>query len=457
MLLSLSQTTLRTAMSKHDTIFALSTPLARSAVAVVRVSGPAALPCLRQLTGKKDFAPGMASVATFTSPAGDIIDRGLALFFQGPKSYTGEDCAELHLHGSMAAIRHMISVLSNMDGLRLADPGEFTRRAYLNGKMDLLEAEGLADLIDADSKTQKAQAIHQMQGSGSRYYTELRDRIIRVLAHMEAYIDFPDEEIPELVFSGLDGQVKDIITLLDTTLADNKKGERLREGFAVVIVGAPNAGKSSLINRLSGKDAAIVSHTAGTTRDVIEVSMDLGGFAVTLMDTAGIRQSADHIEEEGVRRALERAGHADLKLIVVDGENLSNVDKSVLDMAKRDDIVVISKLDRLGGKKADLAVPGDILYISSTTGQGIDALLSAITQRISQLAGSRTPALITRSRHRQLLEQARGHLLRFSRQLPLELACEELRQSAVAVGKITGKIQVDELLDVIFSAFCIGK
>ncbi|MGE3714722.1 MAG: tRNA uridine-5-carboxymethylaminomethyl(34) synthesis GTPase MnmE [Alphaproteobacteria bacterium] len=441
-------------MRHHDTIFALSTPLARSAVAVIRVSGPSSLATLQTLTGKKEFSHGMASYCAFSDDA-HIIDRGLALFFAGPKSFTGEDCAELHLHGSLASIRHMIDVLSRMDGLRLAEPGEFTRRAYLNGKMDLLEAEGLADLIDADSSEQKRQAMEQMAGSGSKYYHELRDRIIRVLAHLEAYIDFPDEDIPESVLDGLGGQICEISALITQTLADSHRGERLREGFNVVILGAPNAGKSSLLNRLSGKDAAIVSHTAGTTRDVIEVSLDLNGFPVNLIDTAGLRESIDEIEEEGIRRARERASHADLKLILFDG-TLSKMDISLLGMAQEHDIIVMTKADQGMSQLPDISIKNHILSVSSITGQGTDGLLAAITKTISKTVGAGQPAIITRARHRQMLEQARGHLNAWNTRLPLELACEELRQAAVAIGKITGKIQVDELLDVIFKQFCIG-
>lgn len=443
-------------MTPRNTIFALSTPLARSAIAIIRLSGPSSLTALQQLTGKKSFVPNQAQLCLFKDEAGVPIDQGLALYFKAPHSFTGEDCVELHLHGSMASISHMVAALSEMEGLRLAEAGEFTRRAYLNGKMDLLEAEGLADLINADTAAQKDQALRQMAGSGSQYYYELREGIIRALAHLEAYIDFPDEDIPGSVLQGIKGQIGEIISLIEKTLADNRNGERLREGFSVVILGAPNAGKSSLINRLSGKDAAIVSHTAGTTRDVIEVAMNLGGFPVTLIDTAGVRESGDAIEEEGVRRALQRGRGADLKLLLLDGTNMSEMDNKLLEMADEDGLIVVTKIDKMDKMNIKLSIKNKILYISSVTGQGIDGLLAAITAYISSSAG-KTPAIITRARHRQLLGEAKGHLVNYRPELPLELACEELRQAALAIGKITGKIAVDELLDVIFKQFCIGK
>lgn len=443
-------------MTAHDTIFALSTPLARSGVAVIRLSGHGALPALQQLSGKQNFDHAHAILCNFTDNNDELIDRGLAMHFAAPKSFTGEDCAELHLHGSLATIKHMIQALSTMHGLRPADPGEFTRRAYLNGKMDLLEAEGLADLIHADTQAQKAQAIRQMTGSGSQHYSNLRDAIIKVLAHLEAYIDFPDEEIPETVLANIQNEINEARFIINKTLADNHKGEKLREGFNVVILGAPNSGKSSLVNVLSGKDAAIVSQTAGTTRDVIEVSIDLDGFPVTLIDTAGIREAADDIEEEGVRRALRKAEQADLKLILFDSTDLSNMDNNMLDMAGEGDIVLLTKSDLSPPQLPYLNINNKILAISSASGEGTETLLKEIVSAIGYSKNG-TPAIITRTRHRWLLEEARAHLEEYNTSLPLELACEELRRAGVCVGKITGKIQVDELLDRIFSEFCIGK
>ena len=255
---------------------------------------------------------------TLRTLAGEIIDKGLAMYFPAPHSFTGEDVVELHIHGSLAVIRELLEVLSSMDGLRHAEPGEFSRRAFINNKMDLMEAEGLADLIDAETATQKTQAMRQFEGEMSGYYEKLRERIIHSLAHLEAYIDFPDEEIPDSVLTELTGEIQSLQSLIAAALGDRHRGERLRDGISVVILGAPNAGKSSLLNALSKKDAAIVSARAGTTRDLIEVHLDIAGFPAVLVDTAGIRDTADDIEEEGVRRALARAEAADIKMVLFD-------------------------------------------------------------------------------------------------------------------------------------------
>ncbi|MFO0388102.1 MAG: tRNA uridine-5-carboxymethylaminomethyl(34) synthesis GTPase MnmE [Alphaproteobacteria bacterium] len=445
-------------MNATDTIFALATPYAKSGVAIIRISGKQALAALSALSGKQDFAHAEAFFKAFHDGAGTLIDKGLAIYFASPRSFTGEDTAEFHLHGSPAVIKHMLETLAGIEGLRLAEAGEFTRRAYLNGKMDLLEAEGLADLIDSETLAQKNQAMRQMGGEASKRYSAMREQVIRVLALLEAYIDFPDEDIPESVLTGLTEEVAYAKTHIEGILNDNRRGERLRDGFYVVICGAPNAGKSSLINILSGREAAIVSHHAGTTRDAIEITMDLGGFPVILTDTAGIRETSDEIEGEGVRRALKRAGDADLKLVLFDAGALPSLDAESLKLVDEKTLVVITKCDaHKDAKKHILSFNNNILYISSQTGEGVNALLEQLKQRVSGGAAASEAALITRSRHRAQLEQALAHLNRFSVELPLEIACEELRQAAGAIGKITGKIQVDDVLDVIFKQFCIGK
>ncbi len=445
-------------MKSTDTIFALATPNARSGVAIIRISGKGAKAALSALSGKKDFVHSNAFFTAFHDCAGELIDKGLAIYFAEPSSFTGEDTVELHLHGSQAVIKHMLETLSAMEGLRLAEAGEFTRRAYLNGKMDLLEAEGLADLINAETLAQKAQAMRQMGGEASKKYTSMREQIIRTLAHMEAYIDFPDEDIPESVLLGLSEEVAHCITHIETVLRDNRQGERLREGFRVVICGAPNAGKSSLINALSGRDAAIVSHHAGTTRDVIEVHMDIGGFPVILTDTAGIRETSDDVEGEGVKRALARAEDADLKLVLFDCTKLPNLDANSVALCANNTVIIVTKCDLSPSARShQLPFAGDILYLSTATGEGLDDLIKLLENSINSGFNSKESPLITRHRHREQLEQALASLRRFSTDLPLELACEELRQAAGAIGKITGKIQVDDVLEVIFKQFCIGK
>ncbi len=444
-------------MTKH-TIFALATAPAKSGVAIIRISGAGAVPALALLTAAPCPPANYAKYFVIRNPSsGGIIDKGLAIYFKSPHSFTGEDVVELHLHGSIAIIREVLGVLAGIDGLRPAEAGEFTRRAFINGKMDLMEAEGLADLINADTKAQKTQAIRQMQGEISVFYDEIRKTTINCLALLEAYIDFPDEEIPESVLSEWRKSIIMLQEKIRAVLADHKKGERLREGLNIVIIGAPNAGKSSLLNILSGKEAAIVSHHAGTTRDVIEVQMDIAGYPVILMDTAGLRESSDEVEEEGIKRARTRAGQADIKLALFDAAELPEMDNNTRELLDDNTIVIISKADLVA---SDLQIPqffNSPISLSTKTGQGIDQLLAVIEDKVTDFFSDGVAPFITRNRHRALLQEAELLLGAALQDKPLEIACEELRRAALAIGKITGKIQVDDVLDVIFNQFCIGK
>lgn len=437
----------------RNSIFALATPFAKSGVAIVRVSGPQAKSALAQLTGDIGWAPNLARYATLRAPDGHIIDKCPALFFENPKSFTGEDVVEFHIHGSLSVIRELLDILAAMDGLRPAEPGEFTRRAFLNGKMDLLEAEGLADLIDAETPAQKTQAFSQMQGNMSRYYDDLRTHMVQCLALLEAYIDFPDEEIPDSVLTDLSIRIVELQKTIKNALADGKKGEKLREGVHIAIIGAPNVGKSTLLNLITRKNAAITSPKAGTTRDIIEVSVTISGFPVIFSDTAGLRETDDEIEKEGVRRALARAGEAEITLVVLDATKLDNTDNFIEKQATDKSIFVINKCDISSKPHHD----NSAVLISAKTGQGVDDLLDILDKRISGIFSSSLPPVITRIRHRALLEDALHYLERFSPDKPIELACEELRSASLAVGRITGKIQVDDVLDVVFRQFCIGK
>jgi tRNA modification GTPase len=428
-----------------STIFALATPPGKSGVAVVRVSGKAALAILAKLTGRGDWIANSLQRATLRTGS-KIIDEGMAVYFKAPHSFTGEDVVELHIHGSLAVIRELLGILEAMPDLRAAERGEFTRRALLNGKMDLVEVEGLADLIEAETSEQKSQALRQMQGEMSSFYEKLRKEIITTLAHLEAYIDFPDEEIPESVLLGMDTEVRGVMHSIGQTLARHADGERIREGISVVILGAPNSGKSSLLNALSKRDAAIVSHHAGTTRDMIEVHMEIAGYPVILVDTAGLRESDNEIEIEGIRRAIYRAAHADIRLVLFDGT--TTPDTASLALVDENSIIISTK--------ADLQKSAQGMGISTHTGEGIDALLKILEQRIAERF-SGEGAIITRSRHRSLLQKAHNHLERFFTVGELELKCEELRLAANFIGKITGKIAVDDVLDVVFREFCIGK
>lgn len=444
-------------MSSADTIFALATPPGKSGVAVLRLSGSQARQAVLALTRKEAFKAREAAYVAFYRPDGVVLDRGLALYFPGPKSFTGEDVVECHIHGGLAVIREFLGVLAEMPGLRYAEAGEFTRRAYGNGKMDLLEAEGLADLIDAETGEQKTQAARQMHGELSRYYEEVRGRMVRVLAHLEAYIDFPDEEIPASVLSGLADETTQLQASIRAAMDDKGRGERLRDGISVVIVGAPNVGKSSLLNALAKRDVAIVSQKAGTTRDMIEVHLDIKGYPVVLVDTAGIRESDEEIELEGIRRALRRADDADIRLVVFDACSWPLIETEFLPLLDAGSIVVVNKRDMVAADPVAVEGAGMPIAVSTRTGQGLEALLHALELRVmEQFSGGPAP-FITRGRHRQLLGEALKYLDNSLKPLPLELRCEELRLAAGAVGKITGVIQVDDVLDVIFRSFCIGK
>ncbi len=432
------------------TIFALSTASARAGLAVIRLSGPSVRNALSEVCGIAEARPRHADLTDFRDPAsGDAIDRGLALFFPGPASFTGEDVAELHCHGSRAVVARLLDVLGGIDGLRSAEPGEFTRRAFENGKLDLTQVEGLADLIDAETEAQRAQARRQLQGVLGQLYEDWRGRMIRSLAHLELMIDFPDEEVPNETRQTMAGDLELLRAEIADHLADNHRGERLRDGVQVVILGPPNAGKSSLLNAIARRDVAIVSEIAGTTRDTIEVHLDLGGYPVTLIDTAGLRETADQIEFEGVRRALARAETADIRIYLIDG-----ADPAPPPAIEEPAILLVSKSD-LGGAFPE-ATP-----VSIIKGQGIPQLLEHLARLVVNQFSIREVPAITRLRHRRALEDCVMALDRFLARdladaLP-ELAAEDIRIATRALGRITGRVDVEDLLDVIFRDFCIGK
>jgi len=448
-----------------DTIFALASGVGRAGVAIIRLSGARAGEALQALTGRQLPEPRKAERARFCRPGlTQPLDDGLALWFPAPASFTGEDVVELQIHGGPAVIAAMQSALSALPGLRPAEAGEFTRRAFENNKLDLTAAEGLADLIAAETEAQRLQARRQYGGELGRLYDGWRDRLLRALALIEAEIDFSDEELP----AGLTEQVLIDARKLDDDLknhlADDRRGERLREGLYLAIVGPPNAGKSSLLNLLARRDAAIVSDIAGTTRDVIEVHLNLGGYPLNVADTAGLRSSSDAIESEGVRRALHHAAHADLKLLVLDGSDLrmEGVPVDIADGLIDDNtLIVLNKSDL-----ATLPFPAEIdgrpvFEVSVKTGSGVDELLAALEERVAARLSMGTGLAPTRERHRHALEECRAALARvFAVTDPhgeMELMGEDLRLAARALGRITGRIDVEDLLDVIFGEFCIGK
>jgi tRNA modification GTPase len=382
---------------------------------------------------------------------GEDLDDGLALWFPAPHSVTGEDVAELHLHGSRGVLAAVMAVLGRR-GLRLAEPGEFTRRAFLNGKLDLTQAEAVADLAAAETEAQRRQALRQLDGSLGEIYRGWGERLLRLLAHLEAAIDFPDEELPPAVEAQVAEGSERLAEEIERHLADGHRGERLRDGIAVAIVGPPNAGKSSLLNQLARREAAITSPIAGTTRDVIEVAIDLAGYPVVLADTAGLRDSADIIEREGLRRALKRAEEAELRLFVFDACRPGDAN-SARAWPGPDTLLVANKIDLAADRDA---LPAGAIPVSALTGEGLPVLIAALASRIEQIYDIAAP-LLTRARHREALETALTALQRsLGAELP-ELRAEDLRLAWRSLGRITGRVDVEDLLDVIFADFCLGK
>jgi len=433
-----------------ETIFGLSTLFGKSGVAVIRISGEKAAKVLGEL-GIACPQPRMAQFAKLRHQ-NEIIDEALVLYFAAPASFTGEEVVELHTHGSRAVISKLFEIFSKLDYLRMAEAGEFSRRAFLNGKMDLMEAEGLADLIDAETTAQHKQAMRQMQGQLGKVYDEWRASLVKLLARVEAYIDFPDEDLPQELLDQIIEKITTLKTDISRHLNDGKVGEKIREGLYAVILGAPNVGKSSLLNFLAKRDAAIVSDIAGTTRDVVEVQLEIAGLPVTFADTAGIRDASDAIESEGIRRALARAENADIKIVMYSaGEELSSDIKNLID---ENTILLCNKIDQ--NPHEDISVYSYI-PISIKSGEGLNSLLEKLSETISQKYSVTESPIITRARHRQALEEALRSLDSYDANKPIELMGEDLRYAAVSLGRITGKIDVEELLDEIFFSFCIGK
>lgn len=438
-----------------DTIYALASASGRGGVAVFRVSGPQAAAALAALAGFQSSnlpTPRTAVLRTLVNPVtAEKIDTGLVLWFPAPNSFTGEDVVEFQPHGGRAVTAAMLQALGQVPGLRLAAPGEFTKRAFLHGKLDLTEAEAIADLVDAETEQQRRQALRQLEGELGRLYHGWSQQILQMLAHLEAYLDFPDEALPEALAEQHQAIIKHLTGALQAHLADAHRGERLRDGIRIAIVGAPNAGKSSLLNALALRDAAIVSPTPGTTRDVVEVALNLGGFPVLLADTAGLRETTDSIEAEGVRRAGQQAENADIKIAVFDGTQPP--DDATLHYVGPSTLVVLNKAD-LGHAAYASA---DSISVSTKTGAGLDDLRGAMLALLAEKFAVGPEPSLTRARHRTALKAAEAHLQRAASAPSLELAAEDLRLALREIGQITGKIDVEQILDVIFRDFCIGK
>jgi len=442
------------------TIYALSSGPGISGVAVIRLSGEKTSKVIKLLTSKELPKPRVATLRKINKiNTSECIDEGLILWFPGPESYTGEDMAEIQVHGSKAVVEALHFSISNVENCRLAEPGEFTKLAFQNGKINLLKAESIADLISSETEIQRQQAIKIMNGNSADQFNFLREKLLKILSHIEAKIDFPDEDLPNSILDEIKKNSNHVIKKIEKILNDQKVGERIREGFKIAILGPTNAGKSSLLNHLSNRDVAIVSEVAGTTRDVIETHLSIDGYPAIISDTAGIRDSKDEIEKKGIKLSFNRAEEADLKLVVVDAKILDFTDvlKSLLD---KNAILVINKSDLLVGDINPEIKKLNHVLISIKENLNIDELISKIKNNLKNKFITTGDILITRERHRQHLEQCLEHLNNFNKKNEaedLDKAAEDLRLATRHLGMIVGKVDVEEILGSIFNDFCIGK
>ncbi len=444
-----------------ETIYALSSATGKAGVAVIRVSGSLAVDSFLKLTNNPLSKPPKARQAIYSNlyhpKTKLLIDKAIVIYFKAPASFTGEDIIEYHIHGGNAGINMLLDALFVCEGLRIAEAGEFTKRAVLNSKIDLTEAEAIADIINAETEEQHKIAISQHAGELRKIYEDWTKRLIEILAHQEAEIEFPDEDMPDGLSKSLIPKIENLLLEIKAHLNDNNKGERLRSGISIVIIGAPNVGKSSLINLLAKRDIAIVSNIAGTTRDIVEVNLNIAGYPVIISDTAGIREKSDNqIEQEGIKRAKEKAKTADIKILMFDTE--SEIDeRQLLDANSSNSMIVINKIDR-----GDIDVKFnkiDIVKISVKDGVGIDILLEKLTKIIkaNYNAGKTNTPLLTRARHRDNLEKCQAYLKSALTNDMAELVAEDIRLALRHLGRLTGRVDVEDLLDVIFKDFCIGK
>jgi len=442
------------------TIYALSSGPGISGVAVIRLSGIDTSKVIKLLTGKEPPRPRVATLRKINKiNTSELIDEGLILWFPGPESYTGEDMAEIHVHGGKAIISALQNELSKIENFRLAEPGEFTKIAFQNGKINLLKAESIADLISAETEIQRLQAAKIMKGKSARKFDDLREKLLKILSFVEAKIDFPEEDLPNDNVKKIKKDSTEVLNQIKKILDDQKVGEIIREGFKIAIVGPTNAGKSSLLNNLSNRDVAIVSEIAGTTRDVIETHLNIDGYPVILSDTAGIRNSKDEIEKKGIKLSLDRAENADLKLVVVDAKSI-DLSGFLNDLLKDNAILVVNKSDLINGELDPEVTKLDHVLISLKENLNLDKLISKITKRLKTKFITNEDILITRERHRQHLVQCSVNLRKFlekNDKKDFDKAAEDLRLATRHLGMIVGKVDVEEVLGSIFNDFCIGK
>lgn len=445
----------------NKTIYALSTVFGKSGVAVIRISGQNASEVIGKMT-TLDFNKLKPRYAYFTdikdSVSHETLDKALLLYFNAPHSFTGEDVIEIQCHGSHAVLSSVLASLSKIDGFRLAEAGEFSRRAFYNQKMDLTEAEGLADLIDAETSEQQKYALRQMEGGLKNLYDGWREELLKVYAYIEAYIDFPDEDIPESIKESILNTVFKLVKAIDKYLQNSNYGERLREGFRVVIAGPANAGKSSLLNAIVKRKAVIVSDIAGTTRDAVDVNLSIKGYPVIFTDTAGIRDSADVIEQQGIEIAYDKIKNADIVIALFDGvTDTPDIFNKIKKESENKLLYVANKSDKLTFEQCSELKKQGCFLISVKQNQGVEELMNCIGDKIAQNFTSDSNILITRARYREALSECVENLRRFNFAKEIELSAEDIRLAARALGKITGRFEVDEILDKIFGSFCIGK
>ena len=441
-------------------IYALSSGPGISGIAVIRVAGGIVKKVIKLLTGSEPPHPRIATNKKFNKINDfDLIDEGILIWFPGPNSYTGEDMAEFHVHGSIAVVRAILDELSKIENCRLAGPGEFTKMAFQNGKINLLKAESISDLISAETEIQRQQAIKIMSGKSSEKFNSLRVKLLKILSNVEAKIDFPEEDLPEDVIKNIKIDSEKIRLEIEKILNDEKVGERIREGFKIAIIGPANAGKSSLLNYLSNRDVAIVSEIAGTTRDVIEAHLNLDGYPVVISDTAGIRESKDEIEKKGIKLALKRAEDADLNIIVIEPKSV-DFTGFLNDLVSDKSIIVINKID-LDYKNINQQIQKfNPILISIKNETNLEELINRIKDKLKNKFVSSNETLITRERHRHSLEACVQNLKNFEEKNSKEdfdKAAEDLRLATRHLGMIVGKVDVEEILGSIFSDFCIGK
>ncbi len=442
------------------TIYALSTGPGVSGVAIVRISGPEASNVIKSLTGKEMPEPRVATLRKINNiNTSELIDEGLILWFPGPESYTGEDMAEIHVHGGKAVVFAVQNEICKVKNCRLAEPGEFTKLAYQNEKINLLKAESIADLISAETEIQRLQAVKIMKGKSSEKFNNLREKLLKLLSFVEAKIDFPDEELPEENLLQIKQDSTDVLNEINKILNDEKVGEIIREGFKIAIIGPTNAGKSSLLNNLSNREVAIVSEMAGTTRDVVETHLNIDGYPVIISDTAGIRESKDEIEKKGIKLSLKKAENADLKLVVIDAKNI-DLSHFLNDLLKNNAILVINKSDLLNEKIDQEILRFNHVLISLKNNLNVDKLISKIKDNLKNKFINQEDIFITRERHRQHLLQCALFMKNFLDKYDkkdFDKAAEDLRLATRNLGMIVGKVDVEEILGSIFNDFCIGK